>query len=387
MRILFSGPPDFGHTLPLLPLAVAAQQAGHDVAMLTHESMGEAARPLRVLPTEPSFAALRAETGRRIMGDSATTQPTPSPMRSVNNGLTPAFLAELFVRVRMDLSGDEALSNARAYKPDLIVADELDVLGPLAAAALNVPWAAHAFGLALAQPYRQVIDEVMAERFSTRGLVPTPRLAYLDLWPDLLQQDDWTPPADRITIRPQPYRQEGVVWSAPSFPGREDRALVLVTLGTTADDPATLTAILAALATADVNVVVTLGTREKADGFETDRSRVHPVAFVPLDQLLTGVELIVSAAGAGTLLASLSRGLPAVLLPVLAEQPLNAERAAAAGAALVVQNPKEVGEAARQVLADPSYRAAAMKVAAQITRMNVADQALDLLLQRVGQAV
>jgi len=227
----------------------------------------------------------------------------------------------------------------------------------------------------------------MVERFATRGLVPIPRLAYMDLWPDLLQQDDWTPSTDRITIRPQPYRQEGMRWSAPSFLGRQGRPRVLVTLGTTVDDPARLKAVVNALATADVNVVVTLGTQEKADGFECDRSRVSPVAFVPLDQLLEGVDLIVSAAGAGTLLASLSQGLPAVLLPVLAEQPLNAERAAAAGAALVVRDPEEVGEAAQQVLTDPSYRTAAMKVAAQITQMNAAEQALDLLLLRVGQVV
>jgi len=386
MRILFSGPPDFGHTLPLLPLAAAAREAGHDAAILTPESMGEAVHPLRVLPTEPPFSALRVETGRRLMGEGTATRLAPAP-RSVNNGLTPAMLAELFVRVRVDLSGDEALSNARAFKPDLIVADELDVLGPLAAAALNVPWAAHAFGLAPGLPYRQAIEETMVERFATRGLVPIPRLAYMDLWPDLLQQDDWTPSTDRITIRPQPYRQEGMRWSAPSFLGRQGRPRVLVTLGTTVDDPAGLKAVVNALATADVNVVVTLGTQEKADGFECDRSRVSPVAFVPLDQLLEGVDLIVSAAGAGTLLASLSQGLPAVLLPVLAEQPLNAERAAAAGAALVVRDPEEVGEAAQQVLTDPSYRMAAMKVAAQITQMNAAEQALDLLLLRVGQVV
>jgi hypothetical protein len=67
MRILFSGPPDFGHTLPLLPLAQAARQAGHDVAILTHTSMSQVVSPLRVLTVEPSFDALRAETVRRLM--------------------------------------------------------------------------------------------------------------------------------------------------------------------------------------------------------------------------------------------------------------------------------------------------------------------------------
>jgi len=94
------------------------------------------------------------------------------------------------------------------------------------------------------------------------------------------------------------------------------------------------------------------------------------------------VSLVVSAAGAGTLLSPLSRCLPAVLLPAVAEQPLNAERAAAAGAAAVVTKPEEIGEAVRRVLADTSYLSAARKAAEQIRHMNAPQQALDLLLER-----
>lgn len=380
MRILFSGPPDFGHTLPLLPLAQAARHAGHDVAILTHTSMSQVVSPLRVLTTEPPFGALRAETVRRLMGPAAAG--TAPPMRNVNTGLTPAMLAELFVRVRVDLSGDEALARGRDFGPDLVVADELDALGPLIAADLKVPWATHSFGLAPGLPFLEGRDEAITERLAARGLVPTPRLAYLDMWPDLLQPDDWTPSTDRITIQHRPFHQDGVPWSVPGFPGREGLPLVLVTLGTTANDPDVLRAIVDSLATADVNVVATLGTQDKADAFETDRTRVCVVGFVPLAQLLEGVSLVVSAAGAGTLLSPLSRGLPAVLLPAVAEQPLNAERAAAAGAAAVVTKPEEIGEAVRRVLADTSYLSAARKAAEQIRHMNAPQQALDLLLER-----
>ena len=91
----------------------------------------------------------------------------------------------------------------------------------------------------------------MAERFAVRGLVPVPRLAYVDLWPDLLQPEGWTSSADRISIQHRPFHQDGVSWSVPSFPGRDGLPLVLVTLGTTANDPDVLRAVTDSLATAD----------------------------------------------------------------------------------------------------------------------------------------
>ncbi len=159
-----------------------------------------------------------------------------------------------------------------------------------------------------------------------------------------------------------------------------------MTLGTVIDDPTILAAILASLTPTDVNVVVTLGPQGDPDAAEVDRARVRPVGFVPLHQLLDGIGLVVSAGGAGTVLGTLSVGLPMVLLPLVADQPRNAARAAAVGAATVVDSPDEVGGAVQKVLGDPSYRAAAAAVAGQTARMTSADDVLRLLLGRVSRA-
>lgn len=384
MRILFSAPPDAGHTFPLLPLAAAARQAGHDVALLTDETMEQAVSPLEVLPVGPSFGGLRAETGRRFMAGSGSAPTGPPVMLNVTNGLTPEMLGELFVNVRMDLSGDQALAAARAFAPDLVIADELDALGPLVAADLGVAWVSHAFGLAPAANYRHVLDEMAAARMAARGLTPTGRSGYLDLWPDVLQPVHWSAPADRIVIRPQPYEHEATPRPPAVFADDQNRPRVLVTLGTTVNDPAAVNAIVSDLVDAGSNVIVTVGSQQQADDTDVDRTRVHPVGFQPLSQLLHRVDLVVSAAGAGTTLATLSRGIPAVLLPLVAEQPLNAERAAAAGAAAVVTAPQEVAPAAQHVLTEPAYRSAAKAVAHQIAEMNTPDRALRLLLHKIS---
>lgn len=369
MRILFSGTPLSGHLLPMMPLAMTARRTGHDIAILTNGGMTDAVRPIPVLSAGVTFDAMIAEASRRK---------TDGPM----SGFSPEMLAECFVNIRLDLGGEEALAQARAFKPDLIVAEDADFPGRLAAAALGVPWVSHKLGGVIPPPVVQALDRMFAAQLSARGLAPTPRLAELNLWPDRLQPSEWTAPADQVTIRPQPFEQEGISWAVPHFPGREELPLVLVTLGTLVDDPALLLAILASVtAVADVNLVVTFGSQEKADAAPVDRSRILAVGFVPLAQLLEGVSLVVSAGGSGTVLAALSRGLPLVVLPVIADQHLNAERTEAAGVAVTSAGPAAVGAAVRKVLADPSYRTSAE--AEQIAQMNSPEQALDVLLERV----
>lgn len=371
MRLLFSSPPSTGHVLPLLPVATAARRAGHATALLSDAGVAPLVRPLHVLPVGSTMPAMLAEHTRRTGAHQA---------RPEQGDLSDA--ARFFSETRVDLTLEGALQAARDYSPDLIVAGTLDGVGPLIAAALKVPWATHTIGMALPDAMVETMARALADRAAAEGWTLTPRLACLDLWPERLQPGGWHAPPDRITVRPQPHDQDGAAWPRPSFPGRENRPLVLVTLGTVVRDPALLSAVLAAVTATDVNVIVTLGSDQHAAETELDRTQIHPAGFVPLAQLLPHVEAVVTAGGAGTLLGSLSAGRPLVVLPVLADQPLNAERAARLGVALAVQRPDEVGPALQRVLADPSYRAAAASLAHDLTLMHSPEEALRLLLAR-----
>ena len=106
--------------------------------------------------------------------------------------------------------------------------------------------------------------------------------------------------------------------------------------------------------------------------------------FVPLSQLLKGVSMVVSDGGAGTVLSAMSQGLPMVILPLIADQPLNAERVAHTGAGVSVKGTPEIGTATQRVLGEPSYHNAAQRVAEQIAAMNSPEDVLTLLLQRAG---
>ncbi|WP_305784526.1 glycosyltransferase [Symbioplanes lichenis] len=362
MRILFSSSPAFGHLLPMLPLAAAARRAGHETAVLTHPSLAGADPALPLLPAGPSQAELLADITRRT-GVDALQDPAVGAV-------------EFFIGSRMRLGAADAVAAARQFAPDLIVAELVDYLGQFAAAVLGVPWVSHGATLPLVPPLAEQFAHHAALRFAEHGATPTPALAYVDPWPDSLVRPTDHYPYERLPVRPDPHIGDGAPWSPPAFPGREDRPTVLITLGTVHDDPAILRAVVDDVAALDVNVIA-------GGAAGTARENVAEVGFVPMRDLLDASDLVVSAAGAGTMISTLGAGLPSVLLPLGLDKPVNAERAAATGAALVATAPGEIGALAGKVLSDPSYAGAARAVAAEIAAMPAPEAVLDQLLARV----
>ncbi|GLZ01786.1 nucleotide disphospho-sugar-binding domain-containing protein [Actinoplanes sp. NBRC 103695] len=168
----------------------------------------------------------------------------------------------------------------------------------------------------------------------------------------------------------------------PPFPGGADRSTVLLTLGTAADDREVLTRVVVATTALDVNVVVAPHQTDDLDMSRLDPELVLVAGFVPMADLLRSADLVVSAGGAGTVLSTLGAGLPSVLLPFGLDKPMNAERAAATGAALVVTDPDAIGEAVAKVLGDEAYPAAAGRMADEISAIDSPARVVDILTER-----
>ena len=378
MRILFSAIPGYGHVVPMVPLMAAARRAGHEVAIMTNEVMG-AVVPVRLLPVGPTLEQLMSEHARRSdVWDAADPDPREG--------------ASFFAGTRVDMTADAALEAASAFRPDVVVGDVMDCVTPLVAAAQGVPWAYHAFGpraveasgVAPSEAISAIMDATTGERMEAAGLTATSRVAYLDPCPPSLQLPGWQPPSDRIGVRPQPYAGDGAPWAPPDGVGSGARPVVVVTVGTVVTDPSLVRELVVSLSGIDADLLLTADP-DAVPG-PSGPGRVHAVGFAPLHRLLEGADLVVSTAGAGTVLAAMARGLPMVLLPQLAEQPWNAARVAAAGAGVVVDAPQGAGAAAGAVLADAGFRHAARRVAAEIASMDDPDRALSELVGRVVDA-
>lgn len=106
---------------------------------------------------------------------------------------------------------------------------------------------------------------------------------------------------------------------------------------------------------------------------------IHPHTS-PIDatQAIAAADLVICSAGNGMINAALLAGKPLLLLPMQAEQYLNARRAVSLGVALAVTPPIDKPEfllPLRRLLAEPGFAAAAQAIGKRHTQLGGADRA------------
>ncbi|MGH7686073.1 MAG: glycosyltransferase [Candidatus Dormibacteria bacterium] len=193
-------------------------------------------------------------------------------------------------------------------------------------------------------------------------------------------------PQDTFYVGPVlPPEPPGTPWSP-----RTDAPLVLVSFSTTLmHQRESLQPILDALAALPIEGVLTLGGALPVDEI-TAPPNFTVREYVPHAAILPHASVVVSHAGLTSITAALAHGVPLVCIPQGREQPLNAERLAAAGAGIHVPGDAPataVAETLTVVLEDPRYRTAAGEMAARSRELGLGEEAARLteeLLSRVS---
>ncbi|MGW1199493.1 glycosyltransferase [Streptomyces sp. NPDC002536] len=359
-RFLFVVPALAGHINPVATVAAELTTRGHRVAW--------AAAP----------DAVRQATGR-----STDVYPCAAPegvrrAPGLRGAAALRFLWQDFLVPLAEAMAPGAQEAVRAFRPDVVVADQHALAGALAAERCGVRWAtsattpAEVSGYAAALPRVDAwIRDLLAELRGRFGdPVSTHDLRYS---PDLVLA--YT--IEELAGGPSPVPGLRFVGpavpshpAAPDFPWAglaPDRATVLVSLGTVNDD---------------------VGARFLAECAAAVRERAHHVQAVIADPggILTGTEdrallvlpripqlallerasAVICHAGHNTVTESLWHGVPLVVAPIRDDQPFVAEQVAAAGAAVRVRfgraDRTRLGAALDTVLDAPHHRAAARRL-------------------------
>ena len=371
MRILFSTWPAHGHLLPMVPLAWAAQRAGHDVVVASGaEGVAEAHR--RGLPTwdvGPSRAEADAAF-RAAVPDMGAVAPSDR-MATVISGM---FGAAALRRAEV------LVPRAQEWKPDLVVHPVTELAGAVAAARTGARHVVHGLGPLPAEAWQW-----FGARFPelcrqwevpelARSILNVP---YLDNCPPSLQAD-----AVRDFRRRQPLRPsageaqpgERLPWTDETLVALPYDRTVHLTLGTLFHGATgVFEAALAGLRQLPVNVLVTVGPGTDPDRLGPQPSHVLVTDFAPHALLLPRCTALVTQGGAGTIVAALRHGLPHLILPQGADQFHNGATAQRAGVALVLPpaevTPDAVAAATRRLLDDPNLARSARAVQAEIETM------------------
>jgi MGT family glycosyltransferase len=188
-------------------------------------------------------------------------------------------------------------------------------------------------------------------------------------------------------------RLDDPAWAGTWTPPAGDAPLVLVGLSSTYMAQGDLLRhITDALGALPVRALVTLGPALDPAVLGPTPANVTVVASAPHREVLEHAAAVVTHAGHGTVIKSLAAGVPVVALPMGRDQPDNAARLVAAGAGVALKPSAKVAairDAVADVLATPSYTAAARRLAAAIAAEAHPDRAvaeLEALAQRTPVA-
>ena len=369
-RVLFSCVPGDGHYHPLLPLARAFAEGGHEVAFATALAVGGRVEA-------EGFTFLQAgidsiEVAVRLEPFAAEHEALPLAERR-------AFIfSRIFGRIEAPAKLEELRAAVREWPPDIVVHESADLAAPIAAAEAGIPSVHHSFGRALP---RDTLARATAETdplWREIGLEPEPyggmyRGIYVDIAPPSFQTE---PLPDGVRV--QPLRPVPVAAASaeplPAWLERlPERPTVHVTLGTVVNDLAVFRVLLEGLADVDCNVVATVGRNRDPAELEPLPANARVERYIPQSLLLPHASVVVSHGGSGSTLAALAHGLPMLLVPRGADQFDNAERCVALGAAKRLLpdelTPAAVRSAVESLLAEASYRQRARSIAEEIAAM------------------
>jgi UDP:flavonoid glycosyltransferase YjiC (YdhE family) len=278
----------------------------------------------------------------------------------------------------------------KSWRPDVVLRESTEFASCLAAEFCGVPQVRIGFALssanedwllALAAPALDELREQLslppdpcaARPRASVCLTQSPGLMDLPGAPDLTPVHRYR--AGAATAEPLPDW-----WHGSDYP------LVYLSFGTVLPQdgfPDMYRAAIDALHGLPIRLLVTIGRTQEPAALGPLPPWVHVEQWVPQADVMPHAHAMVGHGGAGTTLAALAGGVPQVLLPAFADQPINAARVAEFGAGIALEMTPEglsrLGGAVRELLANPRYRTAAQEVADEIAALPPVGESVELL--------
>jgi UDP:flavonoid glycosyltransferase YjiC (YdhE family) len=383
VKIVFAVPPGYGLMFPVIPLAWAARAAGHEVLVATAGDMVEVGARAGlamydVLPERDVWDELMRALAAMKDPDGPAAAGLSDELRTAIRGGNPFGLFTLTMT-------DGTREVAARFGADLVVHTSDHTAGALAALAVDRPVLEVGNRISWSMrdtDFRTGRDALVDDQVTHRVRAD---LDILDGRPRTVARIDPRPPSMGGLTGEEADPRDGAPWwpmryvpfnggavVPPWALRRPDRPRVLVTLGTVVpslDGASSLGVVVEALAGLDVEVVLATGTADLSALGELPGT-VRPVGYLALSAILPTCALTVHHGGSGTTASPLHYGVPQLVMPGFADNPMSARRVTERGVGLT-QDPAGATVAgvramARRLLDEPRFAAAAREVAAEM---------------------
>jgi UDP:flavonoid glycosyltransferase YjiC (YdhE family) len=382
MKFLFTVQPLFGHFHAMVPLALALQECGHEVAFATGRSFGSTIRragfqhfpcgidvegePGGIFETLPDWEKVKAK------------YPSAGPQQVYG-----------FVQALGPRMADDVIALLSAWRPEVIVRDPLEFGGYIAAEHFGLPHATITWAIYI-NP-KLLCPEALLDLRRRYSLPDDPELNTLDRYlvfnflPPVWQFPQASFPAVTHRFCAAPFDMSGEenlpAWMA-SLP---DRPTIYATLGTTFNQsPATFQAILAALSAEEVNAIITIGRSMDPAQFQPWPAHIHIERYIPQTAVLPHCDAVLFHGGYNSLHSTLWHGLPMIITPLGAgDQYPTGLLCQKLGVGIMIKDqplgPVGIRNAVRTVLKQPAYRARAQELQHDIQALPALSEAVKRL--------
>jgi UDP:flavonoid glycosyltransferase YjiC (YdhE family) len=358
MKVLCTTTSGAGHWVPLLPVARALADAGHDVTFACPDTAAEAIRG-RGFVVHPFDEVLdRTDEQKELMRRAMATGDQELAERAIAMGF--GLISPRAALPRLERT-------FREVAPDLVVRDPAEFAGMVLAERDGVPTVAAAGGLQSALSYFSgLVDEHVRRLRSEVAAEPLEAVLSDEL---VLTA---TPPGFDVpgdpSVRVVRYRLTVPLTSLPT----DEPPRVYATLGTAVmHEPrgaAVLEAIVGALSQLEVQAVITTGVDPGGLNLPRLPDHVEVRRFADHHQVIPESRAVVTHGGAGTVQDALLMGRPMVIVPQFADQFFNAERVAQTGVGTTLvgddQTSDRIAASVRDVLSG-AYDAAVQRMATE----------------------
>ncbi len=390
MRVLLTTNPGIGHLNPMLPIATALRQAGHQVAFASSASFCPIieARGFQAIAAGLDWLETEVEESFPESRDMSPEE------------LSSWFMTDLFTDIAAHRMVPDLLEIGVRWKPDLIVRNDYEFGSCVAAECLGIPQATVSICFFMSPSLlKPLIGDQLAYLRSVHGLAPYPALdmlypyLYLTYAPFSCQQPEsagnqGAPPGDMHT-------------DEESLPGwirdMPERPTIYASLGTVFNRvPDIFPTIVEGLHDEQVNLIVTVGQNQDPGQFGAQPSHIHIERYIPHTLLFPICDLFVTHSPFYTVMSALSYGLPLLMIPIAGDQPAHAARIASLGVGRVLKrkthsesyfdesvpelSPETIRTTVRELLGDPGYKMNARRIRSDIAALEGPESAVDLLV-------
>jgi UDP:flavonoid glycosyltransferase YjiC (YdhE family) len=373
VRVLVVAGPLLGHAFPLVPLARALHDHGHEVIFATTgESVNVRGSGLRVHEIPGWTSLTRVGLRMMIFHPRLTRDELRGAAGTRGVGL-------LFGRINGRLT-DGAVAAVENLAPRLVVYEPLAAAGAVAAAAAGVPAVLHENSLFDGPALEAATVQHMRDALDRHGLakLPDPAAIVRIAPPSVI------PPQPGWSMRPVPYGGDVPVPHWLATPPADGRPRIVVSRSTVAAPgrDRLMPAVLDIAGGLDAEVVLIRPEPRTARGPLPPSVRV--TGWVPLPAVLPACAGVVHHGGAGTTLTAMAAGVPQFVVPGAGDRRYNAGLVEARGVGLTGDTRSINASALRRLVTDPGIRENAAALREEIAAMPTPDSLIPRLVALTG---